>query len=437
MVNRVQFLSALILLTACSADGAAPPEGEDTQAPVVQVSLAPDAGDGLLRLEIHWDDGANPLSDPTIRIVGSRGTLGSAATTGDVAGLWRVLRRDASNVLIGETGGALLPAGTNELEVTVTDQAGNTGTAKLRVELPRVQWHTRYALGGEGGLANVVACDEEPLVYIPGFRRMIIIDPNVGYLRSLLNPYLSETSSAICARDEPAIYLASGVQRFDRDIIRFGTVSPFQATRGAYSIAQGVDPIEELYLGYSDSRIVVADRMSGRPLRTIQLTNSHPEALVAAILVLKNTSIVAGLHPGGLRVLDRGGTELRTRDGTVRDLRLDRTGTRVFAALDADGVAEIDPQTLATLQSVHLPGGAKAINLRSDQKLALITAADANAEANYLFDLDRWEIIGALPRSSTGPRIDSGGAWEYNGRRLFIAYSTPEGAFIDVYLDRS
>ena len=84
----------------------------------------------------------------------------------------------------------------------------------------------RYALGGEGGLGNVVACEDARHIFIPGYHSMVIIDPDDGYLRSLVNPFAFDEANAIRATDERAVYLAIGAQRFDRDIHRFGPLLP-------------------------------------------------------------------------------------------------------------------------------------------------------------------------------------------------------------------
>jgi hypothetical protein len=434
---RLVLLAAILGLASCSSDGPNEP-APDHSAPVVTVVREANPGGGArVRLRVSWQDPDGPLTNPQIAIRSERPTVGLQAGLTDLTAEWSTLREANNGLVITETGSALLPAGSNDIEVAITDAAGHTGSAHIQLDLPAFELDARYTLGGEGGLGNVVACEDERHIFVPGYHRMVIIDPDDGYLRSLTNPFAFDEANAICAADERAVYLASGAQRFDRDILRFGPLLP-QTGQTAASIAQAPDAPELLFLGQRGARIVLANKTSLQTVGTLQVPSSIPDAPVVSIVPLPAADrLIVAVSGDGIVLLDRSGGVIARVTGTPQDLKLTADRTRLLAAMNADGLLELDPGTLGQRRQRVLAGGVRVLGLRTDNRIAFTGAAAAAADQNYIIDLKDFSILAALPRARTTLRTESGAAWEFGGRRLFVAYGTPEGPYVEVFLDRS
>ena len=130
----------------------------------------------------------------------------------------------------------------------------------------------------------------------------------------------------------------------------------------------------------------------------------------------------------GIALLNGNGAIAARVNGTPQDLKLTRDRTRLLAAMNAGGLFELDPKTLAKRMELQLDGGVRALALRRDERIVFAAAANAAAEYNYVMNVSDFRIVARLPRPRVTLRTEAGAAWKWGGRRLFVAYVTLGGS---------
>jgi hypothetical protein len=135
----------------------APPVPHDTTAPFVHVVYPPpDSGtlydrdsNGLVDLEVTWDDSGSLVVPASVRVTCAPECLPGLTADTNLAAGWRVVRRDTAGLVLEETAPLLLREGVRTLTVTVADTAGNvSGPVRVPLVLPTGAFHRAISLAG-------------------------------------------------------------------------------------------------------------------------------------------------------------------------------------------------------------------------------------------------------------------------------------------------
>lgn len=435
-MRRNLFLLPVLLASACDSDPADPPApGDDVTAPVLSLVSAGDVnGDGLIDFHVTWTDPGRSTLGTRVSVRSLRPLRGPLAHKPELLDVWTISHADSGSVRFTEHVYAVLPAGDNAVEVRVTDAAGNVGVDTFRLSLAPLNLHRRIPLG-TGTLANLLVCRGSAMVVIPAHLRMLVIDPDTYYLREIFNFWGTHETLGICSNDETVVHLAWGAQRFDIERVRWGD----RMGAGGTSIAQSVRDPDNMYIAGTGGRVTVVDRMNYRTNRSFIIPGSSAQDIVSSLVLLPASErLIASVFPRRLVLLENDGTIVKEVPEGVGDLALSTDQTRVYAGLERDGLGEFSTADLRRSRTLPLDGVPRRIAIRDDGKRAFVTTDDGTgASHNHLVDLESWSIIEKLPRPRTSHRTDSGAMFEPAGTRLYTSYFTPQGSWLEIYIDRT
>lgn len=357
-MRRILVAAAVVMAGGCDSTIDPIPIVGDVTAPVLSlVHVGDRTGDGLVDFEVTWADPGGSVRGTRVSARSLR-ALRPARSESNLLSFWPTTV-DSNRVRFSENIYAVLPAGENQLEVSVVDAAGNVGVDTFTFTLPQLDLHRRISLGRQS-LAHLLVCDD-PHVVISAGGRMILVNPDDGYVREIPNAWSSQETRGVCAyNEEAAVYLLPESER-----------------------------------------------------------------------------LIAAVYDRGLVVMERDGRLVAEAAGVTNDLLLSNDRTRLFAGM-REGLVQLEPATLAIQRTLALDGAPRRITVRRDEARAFVTTDSETGEShNYLVDLTNWRVLATLPRPATGLRIDSGAMFEPGGTRLYTSYHTPQGAWLEIYIDRS
>ena len=422
----------MALVAACESNPPVePPAQVDVSAPTITVLSADTDGDGLIELEVFWYDADGPLLDPPVTVT---------AHGVDLTAGWESRSEDAVSFELEERVSHLLPAGVNEIVATVQDASGKVGVDTLRFELPYLT-----KLGSIAADVNtqgpLVECGDSTRVFLGGLSGLLSIDALSMTYEVVTNPHRTGMNQGAeyltCAADEPALYIANGLQRFD---ITTRSWSEWKAAVEGYAVAFSERQPEQLFVGESYLTIGVYDRTSGTNLKRFKLpgvSEIASDAIVDITPLAGDKRIFVTSWTSPTYLFDADWNLLRRLTYSSSSVAATRDGGRVFGTTQFDpGVVELNPMTGDILHE-YTYFGARNVSLRRDDAVLFITTTVRGGGRSVLIDVRNggFKELAHVPSSSW---YAGNPAWLPALRRLVVYRAEEPGPdYFDVYLDRS
>jgi DNA-binding beta-propeller fold protein YncE len=450
-----------VLLAAGCGDGPVGPVPPDTTAPRITALFPTDSawdedGDGFLDLRLRLADSGGRVDPGSIRVRSLRGVNGPGGDDANLLDYWRVTARDTLGLEVHETIENLLHGGANQLEVTVSDTAGNVTTDTVRFTLPHGQFLRTLASGLSYGLAHgigIVVCPDDNRVYMAAGRSIVVADALepaiVGAFESPRAP--DNFYMPLCIPGDSILYVTLFVMRFDRR-----NLSWMSEVRPAYlsiGVAQSRNDPNLIYVGESyTGSIGIVDRAQAARVGGVPFPWSSYEFVADLAVLDGDTKLYASrLVEEGILVLHPATGEILTRIaiggpnwpglGVTDEFVLSRDDRWLYVAvLDGDprGVVVVDTQTDQVVRRLPLPDYVpQGIDLSPSGSRLFVTTQDrwsSSPSKNVLIDVPGWRVLAEFPRPRPEGtiRFDGGVAFRPDGKLVFVAHNLD----IDVYLIR-
>jgi DNA-binding beta-propeller fold protein YncE len=447
------------LLMAVSCDEPIQPD-PDLIPPTLQITFPTDSqydddGDGLVDFKIDWEDTGDGVAPASLTIRALNGVNGPVPAN-DILSGWRVDKNDATGAVFHETIDNLLHSGTNQIEISVSDSAGNVKMDTVTVTLPPGQLIKTIASGAVGSwnARSVVVCPDDRRVYASVGPSVVVVDADslklIGAFRQTF--IQDQMNDVLCVPGDPILYVAYiNVFRFDRVSLKWLPEGPPPMSL-TYAISQSrVDP-NLLFVTEGSAYVGIIDKRIPLRLGTIPISRdsvSDDDFLFDLEVMPGDEKIyVTRAVDGGLMVVRPSDSSVRILDldpyssskGIASEVELSFASTRLYVAMrDATrrGILELDTSTDLPLRMFELPEVLpQEIAISPSGKRAFMTVQDLNGieSRNVLFDLERGEKIAdfARPRLAGQIRIDGGVAFHPHGKFIFVGRDMN----LDVYLNR-
>jgi DNA-binding beta-propeller fold protein YncE len=412
-------------------------------------------GDGLIDVELAWQDSGGAIDLDAITVRTSRGLNGPAGPETNLLDAWTVTRRDSSGLVFHETIENLLHPGANSLTVTVPDTAGNVATRVLSFSAPAGAYHKTLSIGVPGLVYDIILCPDDDFAYVTVGASMAVIDLETTEIVAADTRTGTAGIRSLCVAGDPLIYVTSGdfIKLFNRSTQTWAGELP-SGTVTAGIAPSRADP-NVFYVGKTGSGdVAVIDRTVGEQIRTIGLPPStSQDEFVGDLAVLPgDEKIYVPRHDeGGVIVADPvTGSVLKWLDfvsgasnGVVYHMDLSSDDTRLYMALGRGapaGLWEIDTTTDETRRVMDFPDDTPIdVALSPAGERAFLTTQNSAwtpdvASDNYLIDITDWAVLASFPRPRPAgeTRYDLAAVWHPNGRLILAAHDGD----IDVYLSR-
>jgi hypothetical protein len=431
-LKRMIVLAALVL--ACDSKPPIEPL-PDLAPPTVTLLTADRDADGLIELEVTWFDADGPLLNPPLQIT-SGGT--------DLLTVWDRRSADAVSLRIEETVTHLLPAGEHDIIALVKDSSGKTGTDTAHVTLAHLTKLGSVAADVETQ-GPLVACGDSTRVFLGGLTGLLSIDAVSLTHEVMTNPFRTAGNFGAefltCAQDEPALYMANGLQRFD---VRTRTWSARKNESDGYAIARSTRRPEELFVGESYGHIGVYDR-SGLLLTRFGLPDSDPvsvDAIVEIETLPGDQRIFVTQFASPTYMFDADWRLIRRLQFSHSSIATTTGNSRVFGTTLSDpGIVELNPVSGDVIRA-HDISSVWRIDVRPDNAVAFITTVkrigtSIGTGSSLLIDL-RNGAFREIERVPSSTWYGGNAAWLPAIKRLVVYRAEETGSdFFDVYLDRS
>lgn len=425
-------LGLAVIFAACeSPPPIEPPPPVDVSPPTITVLKADRDGDGLIELQVFWYDADGPLLNPPVRL---------AANGVDLLAAWERRSGDAVSLEIEERVEHLLPGGDNEIVASVEDGSGKLTVDTVRFELPYLTKLGSIAANVESH-GPLVACGEANRVFLGGLTGLLSIDAVAMTYQVVTNPHHTFGNSGAefltCARDEGALYIANGLQRFD---IATHAWSEPKADIEGVAVSLSARRPDQIFVGESFLTIGVYDRSSGTRLKRFKLPGASEIAQDAVIEITPSPGderIFVTSWTSPTYLFDADWNLVNRLTYSSSSIAVTSDGGRVFGTTLFDpGVVELDPLTGAVLREHDYPG-AWHVAVRPDDAVLFITKVVRGVGTNVLVDLRNggFKEIAHVPSSTWSA---GNPAWLPDLKRLVVYRSEETGPdYFDVFLDRS
>jgi DNA-binding beta-propeller fold protein YncE len=444
--------------TAACLDKAPVPTGPvDTSAPVIQV-LSPtpqsydDDGDKLVDVRIGWDDSGGKVLLANVTLKSLDGLNGTASTSDNLLGYWRVERLDDSGLVVHETVAQLLHPGLNRIELSVPDTAGNVRLDTVTFTLPFGAFVKTIATGlqlFDFPALGVTICPDDGRLYMTANRNLVIVDPDsLRVLAIVRNQYAFDAMyQPLCVAGDPILYVTSTVERFDRP-----TMTWLPRVTGSFvsdGIAQSRADPNVLYAGELDGIIGLIDRAQGQRTGYLLTIKSQTVGISDIVALDGDAKLYATLTDSGVLAIDpRKDSVLKLipvvepglpGPGNSQSLVLTPDGRRVYATVDYGlprGVVEIDTQLDSVVRRLPLFNYyCIDLALSPDERRMFVTTQDNGSPSeNVLIDVPGWRVLQTFPRPRTPSetRFDRDIVFHPSGKLIFVTHNLD----LDVYLNR-
>ncbi|MGH7675999.1 MAG: YncE family protein [Gemmatimonadales bacterium] len=440
-------------------DNGLKPEARDTTPPSVQVVTPQDTlydtdGDRLLDLELTWSDSAGAVDWASVRVRSLGGVNGPADSSTNLLDVWRVERRDTLGLVVHETLGNLLHGGSNQLEITLPDTAGNLRVDTIAFTLPHGAFVKTIVTGlGLGAIPanDVTVCPDDGRLYMTANRNIVVVDPDslraIGIVR---DPEAGDDlAKALCVPGDAVLYVTQRVERFDRPSMSW--LARISGSFGSIGIVQSRADQNVLYVGESiDGTIGIIDRAQGaRTGQLLPFSSQFEYVFDLAVLDGDAKLFATRLAEGGILVIDpqrdsvlgkiRVGDAAWPGPGRTDAITLSRDGQRLYAAVIEGlyrGVVEIDTRADSVVRVLPL-FDYFCIDLAlspSERRMFVTTQDNGSPSENVLVDMTNWDVLETFPRPRIPAvtRFDQAVVFHPNGKLIFVAHNLD----LDVYLSR-
>jgi DNA-binding beta-propeller fold protein YncE len=448
---------AVLGSTGCLDDGLKPVP-RDTTPPSFQVVTPQDTlydtdGDRLLDLELTWSDSAGVVDWASVRIRSLAGVNGPADSSTNLLDVWRVERRDTTDLLVHETLDNLLHGGANQLEIMLPDTAGNVRVDTIAFALPHGAFVKTISTGlGLGAIPanDVTVCPDDGRLYMTANRNIVVVDPeSLRVLAVIRDPEAADDlAKALCVPGDPVLYVTHRVERFDRPSMTW--LPQITGSFGSIGIVQSRANPNVLYVGETNSGTIgIIDRGAGTRVGQLLPFSSFEYVFDLAVLDGDAKLYATRLAEGGILVIDpqrdsvlgkiRVGDAAWPGPGRTDAITLRRDGQRLYAAVIEGlyrGVVEIDTQADSVVRVLPL-FDYFCIDLAlspSERRMFVTTQDNGSPSENVLVDMTSWEVLQTFPRPRIPAvtRFDQAVVFHPNGKLIFVAHNLD----VDVYLSR-
>ncbi len=454
-------LGAVLGSTACLDDGIKP-EPRDTTPPSFAVITPQDTvydtdGDRFVDLALTWTDSAGAVDWPAVRVRSLAGVNGPADSGTNLLDVWRVERRDTLGLVAHETLENLLHGGTNQLEITLPDTAGNVRVDTIAFTLPHGAFVRTLVTGLVSQISHgvgLVVCPDDRRAYMTAGRRLVVVDADSLMILGIVfnSDVADDLQIPLCVPGDPMLYVTERVERYHRPSMQWAPrVWP---AFGAVGIVQSRQDPNILYVGESiTGGVALIDRAQAARVGSLALPPAPPNEFVFDLEVLpEDAKIYATRYvEGGILVADPSSGQVLARIavGGPSWPDLGRTDAIVLSAdtrwlyaavLDGDprGVVAIDTRTDSVVRTLPLPDYVpQELALSPSERRMFVTVQDrfpGLPAYNVLVDVPGWQVLESFPRPRPPGevRFDGGVAFHPNGKLIFVGHNLD----VDVYLSR-
>lgn len=444
-----------LALVACIDRGVGPPP--DRTAPTIAVLMPHDTvydedGDKLVDVRVAWSDSAGEVDPKSVQLRSLEGLNGTAGAADNLLGLWRVERLDDSGLLVHETLAQLLHPGSDRLELTVADTAGNIRIDTIPVTLPYGAFVKTIVTGLQ--LFNLPAlgvtiCPDDGRLYMTANRNLVVVDPDsLRVIAIVRNQYAADAMGRVlCVVGDPVLYATSRVERFDRPTMTW--LPSVTGSFGSDGIAQSRANTNLLYAGELDGIIGLIDRANAERTGYLLTIQSQTVGISDIVVLDGDAKLYATLTDSGVLAVDPRQNVVLKRipvsepgwptPGNSQSLALSRDGRRVYATVDYGfprGVVEIDTQLDSVVRTLPL-FDYYCIDLAlspDEQRMFVTTQDNGSPSENVLVDVPGWQVLQTFPRprAPSETRFDRDVVFHPSGKLIFVTHNLD----LDVYLNR-
>jgi len=459
---RLAPLAAAAIWLACSGETIVtppPPPGPpgDTLPPVIAVVSPTGAsydedGDKLVDFRIGISDSGGLVDPSSITVRALDGVSGPADGSANMLGPWPVELQDTSQLVFHETLENLLHGGDNQVEISVSDTAGNVARDTITFTLPHGVLLKTLSTGRTLGYTpamGVTICPDDHTLYMTAANHLLIADADSLTIDSVVAPNggdvgVGEMSFPLCIAGDPILWVTDRVQRFDRNTKHW--LSRVSGCYNSSGIVQSRRDPNLLYVGEVRSgQIGVIDRAQNLRLHGL-LPFAPWDELITALAVLPDDSklYMNRIVQGGILVIDPLADSVITlisvnppSVGIASGMALSADDQRLYVAVQVGlrGVVEISTTTDSIVRTLPLPYTAIDLALSPDETRMFVTTQDRGEPSkNVLIDLPGWRVLQEFdrPRAPGAVRFDRDIVFHPNGRYIFVTHDMD----LDVYINR-
>ena len=450
-----------LVCSGCGDDPVRPPD-PDYRAPLVTV-LSPTAGtydtdgDALVDLRLSWTDSAGSVDPQSVRVRTLRDGTGVATPGYNLLEHWRVERVDSLGLVAHETFDALLPRGTNSLEIMVADTAGNVSGDTIVFDLPYAAVTKTLDSGSrQGHIVEAIYCADDNRIYMTAGDNVLAIDPDSLRITAdfLASKAAVGARDVLCFEDEASLYVSGTTVMLYHRTTHENTADILGAYSARAMAPSRVDP-DLLYVGYEEAAVIGLISRSQRRhigLVPMEFTTGGPYDFISGMAVMPGDEkiyINRGME-GGILVVDPVTGEIRKRidltgplepwDGRADRFSLSADDRYLYAAVIHGiprGVYRIRTDTDEVDATIALAGRTEDLELSPDGSRIFATTQDLSSNSpsrNVLIDVKSWTVLQEFdrPRADGEIRHDGGIVFHPTLPLFFVGRDRS----VDVYLDR-
>lgn len=457
----------LLILTISMLFCTDSPSGPEDDPPVIEILFPTSStydkdGDGLVDIEITFRDTGSGLDAQSLEIESNR-PLGPSGTGGtNLLTSFVVIERDSLHIVLEETTESLLPSGEVELNVKLSDRAGNRIETTIRLDLPAGSFHRHMPSPtsdefGQGMEIVPEGPDGQPIGFLLLRSELVPFDPRaLSYgapisTGGIVDPvdgewdpatkrlYLvSVTTGDVIVLDpvtmqlEPPILIfarSTGISRSPSGLLYISC----STTPATFSV---VDPLQRREVRFVQTSVIDPGQ-PGEPafIHTPRIPNEEDRAYIPLNVV-----------PGGLLVVDLiTGNVIRNLDlnpdshlgGIAVESVLDRDRGLLYVSelLTPGGLTVLDIDTETIIARITRPdfGGAfPALSPSGDRIFLTLANRTGGVPENWIIDTTTFELLARIPVPHTSFSGAHQVAFRPDGQLVFAV--TGDG--MSVYLNR-